>query len=96
VELEGDRRAAPTPESVLALLPAVPRTWWEHEELTVDGLAVDWWVTPEREVHAATTAGLARGLALAGARWELHAAVELVLADPQRVAELAVDAAWLP
>ena len=44
--------------------------WFDGEfpEITVDGSEVDWWVE-DRQVHAATLDGLARGLAWAAGRW---------------------------
>ncbi|WP_421742093.1 sacsin N-terminal ATP-binding-like domain-containing protein [Cellulomonas sp.] len=83
----------PVPAEVSALLDDAPVTWWEHEELTVDGSPVDWWVTGEgvqavvRAVHAA---GLAAGLAQAGGRWSARHAIEAVLVAPERAAELVI------
>jgi hypothetical protein len=81
----------PVPVEVVALLDDAPATWWEHEELTVDGAPVDWWVEGEgvhavvRAVHAS---GLAAGLAQAGGRWSARHAIEAVLVAPERAAEL--------
>jgi hypothetical protein len=63
----------------------------EHDDLRVDGVGVDWWVVGDR-VHAATTAGLARGLAdLVGPR---HAArIEVLLGDPEAVDRVLLDLA---
>lgn len=83
-----------TPDAVRALLPDVPDTWIEHESLRVDGVPVDWWVDgsgPDAIVHATHLAGLARGLAQACGAWRLRHAVELVLVEPARAAELAVE-----
>nr|WP_240933534.1 ATP-binding protein [Cellulomonas sp. IC4_254] len=83
-----------TPDAVRALLPDVPDTWIEHESLRVDGVPVDWWVDgsgPDAIVHATHLAGLARGLAQACGVWRLRHAVELVLVEPARAAELAVE-----
>lgn len=83
-----------TPEAVGALLPGAPDTWIEHESLRVDGVPVDWWVDgtgPDAIVHATHLAGLARGLAQACGAWRLRHAVELVLVEPGRAAELAVE-----
>jgi hypothetical protein len=92
-EIAGGGREVATPPEVLALLPGAPATWWEHDDLTADGTAVEWWVVGGVP-HASTTAGLARAVAQAAGRWAAHAAVELVLADPDRAAELAADLAW--
>src|SRR5690606_7205878 len=70
-----------------------------HEDLRVDGVAVDWWVEgrgPEAVVHAVHVAGLARGLAQAADRWHLRSDVEVALLDPERAAELTAEAAWSP
>ena len=52
------------------LLGDAPATWVEHDELTVDGAPVDWWVTGDgaerRGARRCTSAGLAAGLAQAG------------------------------
>ena len=84
----------PVPEPVRRLLAAAtpgrtpPATWWEHDELRVDGTPVDWWVTGE-EVHAVHRAGLGAGLAqVTGcSRW----ALEAVLTDPSRVDEVVLS-----
>jgi hypothetical protein len=57
----------PTPDAVRRVFPAVPAGWVGHDDLRVDGVPVDWWL--DRDVHASTTSGLARGLAaLLGSR----------------------------
>jgi len=84
----------PTAAEVLRLLPTAPATWREHDQLLVDGYEVDWWVNgtgPEAVVHAATTDGLARGLAWAAGRWELRGLVAGLLAEPELVAEVMMD-----
>jgi hypothetical protein len=71
---------APLPEVLGDLLPEVPTTWVEHEDLTVDGEPVDWWLT-DGEVHASTADGLADGVAaLAGRRQRDR--IARLLADP--------------
>lgn len=81
---------APTPDAVRVVFPAAPATWLEHDDLRVDGVAVDWWW--DGRVHAATTVGLARALAEAvGTR---HAARLARLLDrPDAVAEVLLDLA---
>jgi len=84
----------PTAAEVLRLLPTAPATWREHDQLLVDGYEVDWWVNgtgPGAVVHAATTDGLARGLAWAAGRWELRGLVAGLLAEPELVAEVMMD-----
>lgn len=61
----GVERPVPALSGTLTL----PATYREHDELMVAGLPVDWWVTDDGEVHAATLEGLARGLAWVGGRW---------------------------
>ncbi|HEX5332052.1 MAG TPA: ATP-binding protein [Cellulomonas sp.] len=99
--VDGPREAdlVPTPEGVLALLPDAPLTWVEHETLHVDGTPVDWWVEgvgADAVVHATQLAGLARGLAQAAGRWVDRHAVEVVLTEPLRAQDLAVEMALDP
>ncbi|MCZ3386570.1 MAG: hypothetical protein LH630_06320, partial [Actinomycetia bacterium] len=61
----GGERRVPT----LPPLVAAPATYREHDELVIGGVVVDWWVTDEGEVHAATLDGLARALAWVGGVW---------------------------
>ena len=89
----GEVTAVPGP--VRALLPDAPATWVEHQVLTVDGAPVGWWVEgsgPQAVVHAEHVAGLAAGLAQAAGDWRARYAVEAVLTDPERAAEVALDA----
>ncbi len=79
------------PAEVVALLTDAPTTWWEHDELTVDGAPVDWWVTgsgAQAVVRAVHAAGLAAALAQAGGRWAARHVIEQVLVAPDRAAEL--------
>jgi len=81
---------APTPDAVRLVFPRAPATWMEHEDLMVDGAPVQWWV--DSQVHAATTSGLARGLAeLVGARQVGR--LERLLGDPGAVDEVLLDLA---
>lgn len=89
-------RAADVPPVVRWVLPHAPATWLEHDDLRVDHVPVEWWVEgegPDAQVHAVHLAGLAAGLAQAAGAWGLRHAVEAVLADPDRAAEIALDAA---
>ncbi|GEN79942.1 sacsin N-terminal ATP-binding-like domain-containing protein [Actinotalea fermentans] len=82
--------AAPTPDAVLAVFPAAPDAWLEHDDLRVDGVAVDWWW--DGRVHAATPGGLARALAeVVGPRHVAHLA--RLLAEPDAVAQVLLDLA---
>jgi hypothetical protein len=76
--------AQTVPSEVGRVLAAAPRWWHEHDQLTVGGADVDWWVNPDGEVHAATMDGLARGLAWSAGRWDQRQDVAAVLADPAR------------
>ncbi len=79
-----------TPDAVRAVFAAAPATWVEHDDLRVDGVAVEWWW--DGRVHAATTAGLARGLAeVVGARHVGRLA--RLLAAPDALPEVLLDLA---
>ena len=80
----------PTAPELRRLLPEAPPTWCEHDRLLVDDVEVDWWVTGGT-VHAATTDGLARGLAWAGGRWDLRGLVAALLAEPETATDVMID-----
>ncbi len=91
-----DADVVATPDAVRVLLPWAPTSWVEHEVLRVDGVPVGWWVEgdgADAVVHATRLDGLARGLAQAAGRWADRHLVELVLADPGRLDELAAERA---
>jgi len=88
---DGTGVARPVPQGVRRLLPAAPDSWQEHEELTVAGDDVTWWVDAGGTVHAATTDGLARGLAWAAGDWAARWPVAALLEDPARAAELLTE-----
>ncbi|MFE9450594.1 sacsin N-terminal ATP-binding-like domain-containing protein [Streptomyces sp. NPDC006739] len=80
------------PESVRVLLgPRTPDTYVEHEELTVDGVEIDWRLTGDGALHAATLEGVAAGLAWAAGQWPRRFEVAALLEDPSRTEELARD-----
>ncbi|MEU6817196.1 molecular chaperone Hsp90 [Streptomyces sp. NPDC046860] len=80
------------PEPVRALLgPRTPRHYVEHEELVVDGVEIDWRLTDDGVLHAATLEGVAAGLAWAAAQWPRRFEVAALLEDPSRTEELARD-----
>ncbi|MFD9430496.1 sacsin N-terminal ATP-binding-like domain-containing protein [Streptomyces sp. NPDC060002] len=80
------------PESVRVLLgPGTPDTYVEHEELVVDGVEIDWRLTDDGVLHAATLEGVAAGLAWAARQWPRRFEVAALLEDPSRTAELARD-----
>ncbi|BDZ42665.1 hypothetical protein GCM10025865_19640 [Paraoerskovia sediminicola] len=85
------------PAAVRELFPAVPVVWTEHEDLRVDGVEVDWWVSgPDRAraAHAATSDGLARALAAASGRFEDRHAILAVLLSPEDSTAVRLDSAW--
>ncbi|MEU3470760.1 molecular chaperone Hsp90 [Streptomyces sp. NPDC006687] len=80
------------PEPVRSLLgPATPETYVEHEELVAGGTELDWRLTPDGVLHAATLEGVAAGLAWSAAQWPRRFEVAALLEDPSRTAELARD-----
>ncbi|MFI5471204.1 sacsin N-terminal ATP-binding-like domain-containing protein [Streptomyces cacaoi] len=80
------------PESVRVLLgPRTPDTYVEHEELVVDGVEIDWRLTDDGVLHAATLEGVGAGLAWAARQWPRRFEVAALLEDPSRTAELARD-----
>jgi hypothetical protein len=93
-KIDGEGSAADVPEIVRELVPEVPEIWWEHEELTVDGVEVSWWVGPDGSPHAATFDGLAKALAWSAGRWDQRHVILAVLSDPERADELLVDTAF--
>ena len=80
----------PVPAVVRELVPEVPETYFEHDQLVVEGVDVPWWVDESGSVHAATTDGLARGLAWASGQWPRRWELAAVLAEPE-LAQLARD-----
>ncbi|GLW50852.1 hypothetical protein Stsp02_65130 [Streptomyces sp. NBRC 14336] len=80
------------PESVRVLLgPRTPSSYIEHEELVVDGVEIDWRLTDDGVLHAATLEGVAAGLAWAAGQWPRRFEVAALLEDPSRTQELARD-----
>ncbi len=85
---------ASMPSVLLDLLPDLPATWVEHEDLTVDGEPVDWWIV-DGEVHASTTDGLAAGVdELTGSRQRDR--VVRLLTDPLSRAAVLLERAADP
>ncbi|MEU4111307.1 molecular chaperone Hsp90 [Streptomyces sp. NPDC027717] len=90
VDSEGAEHEVPEP--VRALLgPRTPDSYVEHEELVVDGVGIDWRLTDDGVLHAATLEGVAAGLAWAAAQWPRRFEVAALLEDPSRTEELARD-----
>ncbi|QJT02451.1 molecular chaperone Hsp90 [Streptomyces asoensis] len=90
VDSEGVEHDVSEPVRVL-LGPRTPETYVEHEELVVDGVEIDWRLTDDGVLHAATLEGVAAGLAWAARQWPRRFEVAALLEDPSRTAELARD-----
>ncbi|MFH8452613.1 sacsin N-terminal ATP-binding-like domain-containing protein [Streptomyces fungicidicus] len=90
VDSEGAEHEVPEPVRVL-LGPRTPSSYVEHEELVVDGVEIDWRLTGDGVLHAATLEGVAAGLAWAAGQWPRRFEVAALLEDPSRTEELARD-----
>jgi hypothetical protein len=91
-EVDSEGTEHDVPESVRVLLgPRTPDTYVEHEELFVDGVEIDWRLTTDGVLHAATLEGVAAGLAWASGQWPRRFEVAALLEDPSRTEELARD-----
>ena len=83
----GTRREVP--EAAAKLLgPGTPESYVEHEELCVEGVELDWRLTADGTLHAATFEGLAAGLAWATGQWPRRFELATLLEDPTRAEEL--------
>ncbi|MFJ8732306.1 sacsin N-terminal ATP-binding-like domain-containing protein [Streptomyces bauhiniae] len=90
VDSEGAEHEVPEP--VRALLgPGTPAGYVEHDALVVDGVEIDWRLTDDGVLHAATLEGVAAGLAWAAGQWPRRFEVAALLEDPSRTEELARD-----
>ena len=67
-----------------------PARWVQHDELLVDGVAVDWWVA-DGVPHGSTSEGLARALAWAVGAWHLRHAIAALLAEPLSAQRLRLE-----
>ncbi|MFE1012289.1 sacsin N-terminal ATP-binding-like domain-containing protein [Streptomyces sp. NPDC058794] len=90
VDSEGTEHDVPEPVRVL-LGARTPASYVEHEELVVDGVEIDWRVTDDGALHAATLEGVAAGLAWAAGQWPRRFEVAALLEDESRTEELARD-----
>ncbi|MFG2791554.1 sacsin N-terminal ATP-binding-like domain-containing protein [Streptomyces sp. NPDC048419] len=90
VNSEGAEHDVPDPVRVL-LGARTPSTYVEHEELVVDGVELDWRLTSDGTLHAATLEGVAAGLAWSAGQWPRRFEVAALLEDPSRTGELARD-----
>ncbi|MGH3097673.1 MAG: sacsin N-terminal ATP-binding-like domain-containing protein [Streptosporangiales bacterium] len=89
VESTGSRE--PVAGVLREVLPGLPDGYLAHDPLLVDGVEVDWRCTG-REVHAASLAGLARGLAWYAGRWESRHLLAALLDDPASAPALLTEA----
>jgi hypothetical protein len=62
----------------------------EHDDLLVDGVPVDWWVS-DGVPHGPTSEGLARALAWAAGAWHLRHAVAALLSDPSGAERIVLE-----
>ncbi|EYR62641.1 ATP-binding protein, partial [Actinotalea ferrariae CF5-4] len=95
LRVDGEGVPSAVPAAVRVAFPDAPAVWLEHEDLRVDGAPVDWWVEradPLPVVHAATTDGLADGLAEVVGRRHRDRIARL-LVDPAALAAVLLDAA---
>jgi hypothetical protein len=90
VDSEGTEHDVPEPVRVL-LGARTPASYVEHEELVVDGVEIDWRLTDDGVLHAATLEGVAAGLAWAAGQWPRRFEVAALLEDESRTEELARD-----
>ncbi|MFF8674568.1 sacsin N-terminal ATP-binding-like domain-containing protein [Streptomyces sp. NPDC015242] len=90
IDSEGAEHEVPEPVRVL-LGPRTPASYVEHDELVVDGVEIDWRLTDDGVLHAATLEGVAAGLAWAAGQWPRRFEVAALLEDPSRTQELARD-----
>ena len=89
VKEAGDLR--PVPGALLDVLPGAPATYREHDALAADGTDVPWRYL-DGEVHAATTEGLAHGLAWAAGHWAARHLLASLLTEPDDAARLLAEA----
>ncbi|MEU0447043.1 sacsin N-terminal ATP-binding-like domain-containing protein [Streptomyces tendae] len=90
VDSEGTEHDVPEPVRVL-LGARTPASYVEHGELVVDGVEIDWRLTDDGALHAATLEGVAAGLAWAAGQWPRRFEVAALLEDESRTDELARD-----
>jgi hypothetical protein len=89
VKEAGDLR--PVSGALLDVLLGAPTTYREHDALAADGTDVPWRYL-DGELHAATTEGLAHGLAWAAGHWAARHLLASLLTDPDDAARLLAEA----
>ena len=89
IDTAGEQR--PVPDIVRAVLPAAPPSYQAHDKLVVDGVEMSWRYRDD-EIHAATAAGLACGLAWASGQWQARHLLTALLTAPGETAGLLADA----
>jgi hypothetical protein len=88
VKEAGDLR--PVPGVLHDVLTWAPATYREHDALAADGTDVPWRYL-DGELHAATTEGLAHGLAWAAGHWAARHLLASLLTDPQDAPRLLAE-----
>jgi hypothetical protein len=88
VETEGHDRLVPPVAQIV--LPGARAKYHAHEKLLVDGVDVEWRYRDD-EIHAATPAGVACGLAWASGQWHARHVLAALLATPDEAARLLAD-----
>jgi hypothetical protein len=88
--VESAGKPTPVPEIVHAVLPAAPPSYQAHDRLTAGGTEIPWRYR-DGELHAATAAGLAAGLAWAAGQWNARHLLTALLTAPGDTARLLAD-----
>ena len=81
----------PVPEITGSLLPDAPPRYPAHDKLTGGGVEIPWCYL-DRQVHAASPEGLARGLAWAASRRHLRHLLAALLTSPDQAPRLLAEA----
>ena len=89
--VESSPARRPVPAIARTVLPGAPATYYAHDRLVVDGVAVPWRHT-SGAVHAAGPGGLACGLAWASGNWSARHLLAALLRDPGASARLLAEA----
>ncbi|HEX6447522.1 MAG TPA: hypothetical protein VF053_20670 [Streptosporangiales bacterium] len=90
-EVESDGDLEPVPDLVFAVLDSAVTRYVAHDPLIVDGLSVPWRCVGGR-LHAASLAGVARGVAWLSGRWELRHLLAALLEEPASAPSLLAEA----